>query len=125
MDWHIEREQTTGLKTKSVFVLVENGGQNRRFEAAFVPHESDAQTYLSNNFTPETMWQAGQPISEQEQARLQAFKSAGDMEALKAFAQGLANKTESERWEWVVKQILLIRQELANEKTNSSNQKKR
>lgn len=111
MNWRIEREQRTGVKTKSIFVLLEQGGQSRRFEAASVPLEAEAQAYLTATYTPLAMWQAGQPLTAMEKERLETAKQAGDLQAVKAFVQAFANKTEAERWQWVIKQILLLRQE--------------
>ncbi|MBZ0310480.1 MAG: hypothetical protein K8I82_30745 [Anaerolineae bacterium] len=110
MNWQIEREQATGLRTRSIFVVLEQDGQFRRFEAVNVPLEAEAQSYLTAHCTPAGMWAAGQPLPPAEVEQVQAHRQAGDLQAVKAFIQAFASKTEAERWQWVVRQILLLRQ---------------
>ena len=59
MSHTIYREQITSLTGKSIFVLVEQAGAVRLFEATGVPLAADAETYLAANYTEAAAFAAG------------------------------------------------------------------
>lgn len=76
--WEIDREQQTGLRIKSVFVLLQDNGAYRKFEAVGVPLMADAQQYITTHYTPADMWAQGVTATAegQRKASLAAARAA-------------------------------------------------
>ncbi len=64
MDYLIEKEIPTGLKSKSVVVLLAEGGAYRRFERAGLPLEANVEELITAPVLT-YMWDHAAPISEQ------------------------------------------------------------